>query len=57
MTAVGNQAVTGPDEAVRAIREAQAGRGGAVALRVLRDGASTFYALRAGAEGQDKGQG
>ena len=57
VTGVGNQAVTGPEGGVRAIRETLKARDGAVALRVLRDGASTFFALRADAEGQDKKQG
>lgn len=52
VTAVGNRPVAGPDEAVRAIREAQASHGGAVALRVLRDGAAAFVALRADGAGQ-----
>lgn len=52
VTAVGDRSVAGPDEAVRAIREAQASRGGAVALRVLRDGAAAFVALRADGRGQ-----
>ena len=41
---VGDRAVSSPDEAVRAIREARNGAG-SLALRVLRDGHSAFVAV------------
>jgi serine protease Do len=41
---VGAHAVTTPEQATRAIRESE-GRGGAVALRILRDGQTAFVAV------------
>ena len=45
LEAVGNQAVTSPQQAVTALREATRAQGSAVALRVMRDGHQAFVAL------------
>jgi serine protease Do len=44
---VGDQAVTSPQQAVRALRDGTRKSGAAVALRVLRDGHQAFVALSA----------
>ncbi|WP_424140592.1 DegQ family serine endoprotease [Roseomonas chloroacetimidivorans] len=46
ITAVGNRRVDDPDAVVRAIRQAARANGGAVALRLLRDGQSLFVAVQ-----------
>ncbi|PZP46834.1 MAG: endopeptidase [Azospirillum brasilense] len=47
ITSVAGKPVANPEEAVKAIREAARSRGGAVALRVLRDGHGAFVAMQA----------
>ena len=47
LEAVGNQAVTNPQQAVTQLRDATSKTGSAVALRVLRDGHQAFVALSA----------
>ena len=43
---VGTQAVTSPEQAVKAIRDSEGkGQGDAVALRILRDGQTAFVAV------------
>jgi serine protease Do len=56
---VGTQAVTSPEQAVRAIRESEGkGKGDAVALRILRDGQTAFVAVNPNANtGNDSDQG
>ena len=49
---VGTQAITSPEQAVRAIREAAGkGNGDAVALRILRDGQTAFVAVNLNHDG------
>ncbi|MBE9605306.1 Do family serine endopeptidase [Acetobacteraceae bacterium H6797] len=45
ITSVGNHRVAGPEEAVRAIRQARHNPNTAVALRILRDGHNVFVAV------------
>ena len=47
ITSVAGKPVANPEEAAKAIREAARSRGGAVALRVLRDGHGAFVAMQA----------
>ncbi|APT58425.1 DegQ family serine endoprotease [Roseomonas gilardii] len=47
ITSVAGKPVADPEEAAKAIREAAQSRGGAVALRVLRDGHGAFVAMQA----------